>query len=190
MSTGYNTTANRFAKLAEMGEILFHTRDLANLWQIKNKNNLYTTLKRYVKKGLLFRIYKGFYSLKDIKTINPQFLGIKALNQFAYISTETVLAENGIIFQNFPVITLISSKLKKFSIGDNVYQSRQLNGKYLFNMAGIELENGFYKATTERAVADLLYFNPHYFFDGQNVINWERVKQIQKKVGLQKENHF
>lgn len=68
MSTGYkNTTNYRFARLAQTGEVLFHTSDLANLWQIRNKNTLHTTIKRYTQKGLFFRIYRGFYSLKEME---------------------------------------------------------------------------------------------------------------------------
>ena len=183
MSTGYGNTSQRFAKLAQMNESVFHARDLANLWQIKNKNTLHTTLKRYVQNGLLFRIYKGFYAIGDIKKINPFLLGVKALNGFAYVSTETVLAENGIILQSLSAITLISSKSKKFFIGENFYQARKLSDKYLFNTSGINLENGFYKASVERAAADLLYFNPHYFFDGGDMINWKKVCKIQKEIG-------
>jgi len=184
MSTGYdNITNNRFAKLAQMGEIVFHTADLANLWQIRNKNTLYTTLKRYTQKGLLFRIYRGFYSLKKIEQINPVFLGIKALNRFAYLSAESVLAKAGIISQVSSRITLISSISKKFSIKNNFYLVRKLDDKFLFNPAGIELKGGFYQATPERAVADLLYFNPRYFFDGAKIVNWKKVKEIQEELG-------
>jgi predicted transcriptional regulator of viral defense system len=117
MSTDYNnTTSGRFALLARLDEPLFHTQDLANLWKIKEKNTLYTTLKRYTQNGFLFRIYKGLYSIRPIDKIDPNLLGIEALHQFAYVSTETVLAQAGIIQQNLNYITLVSSVSKKFSI--------------------------------------------------------------------------
>ena len=85
MSTGSITqnnvkirNLNRFAALAQLGEVVFHTDDLANLWRITNKNTLYTTIKRYVAQGLLFRIHKGFYALKNPKDIDPLLLGVKA----------------------------------------------------------------------------------------------------------------
>ena len=83
-----NITAKRFKKLAQMDEDIFHTQDLANLWQINNKNNLYTTLYRYVQKGLLNRIQKGMYSLKDTKYLDPNLLGIKFLNQCRDMNNE------------------------------------------------------------------------------------------------------
>ena len=184
MSTGYdNITNNRFAQLARMGGVVFHISDLANLWQIGNKNTLHTTLRRYVQKGLLFRIYRGFYSLKEIKQIDPIILGIKALNRFAYLSAESVLFKIGIISQVSRQITLVSSVSKKFVLGNNFYFVRKLNDKFLFNPVGLKLENSYYQASVERAVADLLYFNPHYFFDGARRINWKKVKEIQKELG-------
>ena len=184
MSTGYDNVANnRFAQLGRMGEVVFHISDLANLWRITNKNTLHTTLKRYAQKGLLFRIYRGFYSLKKIEQIDPTFLGIKALNRFAYLSTESVLFRAGIISQVSSQITLVSSVSKKFSLGGHFYFVRKLNDKFLFNPTGLKLKNGFYQAGVERAAADLLYFNPRYFFDSARRIRWKKVREIQKELG-------
>jgi len=36
--------SQRFAEIAKLGEVIFHTKDSANLWQIKNTNTLHTTL--------------------------------------------------------------------------------------------------------------------------------------------------
>lgn len=169
-----------------MGEVLFHAQDVATLWGIADRNNLYTTLSRYVQRGLLFRIHKGFYSLKDIKDVNKYLLGIKYLNGFAYISTETVLAEAGIIFQTSGVITIVSGTSKKFTVGDDAqwhYQSRKLHDRYLHNTVGLLLKDGFYKATPERAVADMLHFNAKYYFDAHNRIDWNKVRDIQGAVG-------
>lgn len=171
----------RFAQLARSGEIIFHIGDLANLWQIQDQNTLHTTLKRYTQKGLLFRIYRGFYSLKPIDKLDPYLLGIKAMHKFAYISTQTVLESIGIIAQKINYITLVSSSSKRFSIGDNNYYCRQLADKFLFNSNGIIQKNGLKIATKERAIADLLYFNPRAHFDAK--IKWVDIKRIQKRIG-------
>ena len=174
---------DKFAQIARLGESIFHTQDLASLWQIKNPNTLYTLIKRYKKRRLLFGIYKGFYSLKPVDQIDQVMLGIKALHGFAYISTETVLVQSGIIQQNIHGITFISSQSKKFSVGDNHYYSRKLKDLYLFQPAGIIDEHGVKIATVERAMADLLYFNSRAYFDGEKLIDWQKVKNIQKEIG-------
>ena len=57
---------DRISEIAVRDEVVFHAHDLAILWGISDKNTLYTTLKRYTDKGLLKRIYKGLYTLKDL----------------------------------------------------------------------------------------------------------------------------
>jgi len=178
-----NTTQARFAKLARLGEQVFHIGDLANLWNISNKNTLYTTLKRYTQEGLLFRVYRGMYSIKPINKIDPYLLGVKALHKFAYISTETVLSDAGIILQKMQYITIISSESKKIVIGDIDYRSRQLDDKFLFQKNGVDIKGGVNIANVERAVADLLYFQPNFHFDNPSRIDWGKVKKIQKEMG-------
>ena len=173
----------RFAQLAKLGAIVFHIGDLAVLWQIKDRNTLHTTLKRYVQQGLLVRIYRGLYSLKPIEQIDPFLLGVKALHKYAYISAETILAQAGIIQQIIRQITLVSSQSKRFSIGGNHYYSRKLADQFLYNPIGINEGYGVKKATMERAAADLLYFNPYANFDAEKFINWRKIKYIQKQIG-------
>jgi len=178
-----NTTQRRFVEIARLGEVVFHVSDLANLWNINNSNTLYTTLKRYKQAGLIHRIQNGMYSLIPIDDLDPLLLGIKAMHKYAYISTETVLFREGIINQKPRSVTIISSVSKKFIINSNTYISRQLNDRYLFNPEGIRKSNKILTASVERAAADLLYFNAKTYFDAANLINWERVSEIQKALG-------
>ena len=169
--------------MAKLNEEVFHVDDLAALWQIKDKNTLHTTLKRYNQQKLLFRIYRGLYSIKPINKVNPFLLGVKALHAYAYISAETVISISGIITQDIRSITLISNKSKRFNIGEYDFYSRKLSERFLYNPAGIEIVNGVKTASLERAIADLLYYNPKYFFDADSNISWKKVKAIQAEVG-------
>lgn len=178
-----NQKLDKMAKIAKFGQVLYHTEDLANLWHIKNSNTLYTVIKRYIRKGLLFRVYKGFYSIKPIEELDAFLLGTKALHEYCYISAETVLSMEGIIQQNINYISFISSKSKRFSIGKNNYYSRRLKDEFLFQQEGIIEKNGVKFATVNRAIADLLYFNPNAYFDSRKFINWKGVRNIQRKVG-------
>lgn len=177
------TSKNKFAQIAKLNQTVFHAKDLANLWQIKNPNTLYTTIQRYVQKGLLFRIYKGFLAIKPLNQINPLLLGIKALHRPAYISGETILSQAGIIQQNINCVTLISSVSKKFSIGQYHYHCRCLSDKFLHQNIGIIKKNDINTATINRAIADMLYFNSKTYFDATQLINWQKVKEIQKQIG-------
>lgn len=173
----------RIDTLLKLKEKLFHTNDLALLWEISNKNTLYTTIKRYIQKGILIPIHKGFYSTIPIDQINLFKLAIGYLHQYTYVSCETVLIGEGIIFQKANYLTLISGISKKFTIANNSYFVRQLKDNYLYNDRGIDRIDGVMTASVERAIADLLYFNKNYYFDNKKKINWKRVKEIQKVIG-------
>lgn len=181
---GKNPQLSRFADIAKLGEILFHADDLANLWGIVNKNTLHITLKRYVDQGLFFRIYRGFYSLKPLSQVDPLLLGQKALHGYAYVSTETILAEKGIIQQSLHAITFVSARTKHFFIGGHQYLSRTLSDKFLYQSSGILLkEGGLRVASTERAIADMLYFNSKIHLDGAHLVDWESVRKLQEELG-------
>ena len=173
----------RIDTLLKLKEKLFHTNDLALLWGITNKNTLYTTIKRYLQKGILISVHKGFYSTIPINQIDPFKLAIGYLHRFTYVSCETVLIREGIIFQKENYLTLISSVSKKFSIVNHSYLVRQLKDSYLYYDRGIDNINGVMMANIERAVADLLYFNTEFYFDNKKKIDWKKVKKIQKEVG-------
>lgn len=171
----------RFAQLAALGEVVFHGSDLANLWQITNKNTLYTTLGRYVERKLLYRLWHGMYAIKPIEQINPLLLGIKAMHTYAYVSTETVLFQAGIISQRPTAITLISSISRRFKLSETEYSCRKLADEYLYQEIGISERDGIREASIERAAADLLYYNLRAHFDAP--LNWKKVKRIQKIIG-------
>ena len=179
MSTEYQTSNSRFQILAKLEEKIFHINDLAKLWHIENKNTLYVTIHRYASQKLIYRLYKGFYSIKPMKDLDPLLIGLKAMHQYAYISTETILAESGIIQQLIPGITMISAESRKFLIGNNEYICRKMKDISLFNPVGIEHISQVKKANVTRAVADLLYYNKMAHFDNTNPIDWHKVKEMQ-----------
>jgi predicted transcriptional regulator of viral defense system len=181
-----NITQARFANLARLGEVVFRVEDLANLWQITSKNNLHTTLKRYCQQGLIFRVFRGLYAIKPLLNVDPFVLGLRAAGEFAYLSTESTLVRDGIIQQSLARITIVGQKSQRFTLLQNEFRVRQLADQYLFNPAGIVEKDGIRLATTERAVADLLYFNPKAFFDGGGNVDWKKVRKIQAEIGYLK----
>lgn len=163
---------------------LFHTNDLALLWKITNQNTLHTTIRRYLKNKTLLPIHKGFYSVAPFTQIDPLVLGSAFLHHYAYLSTESILVKVGIVAQVIPVITFVANVSKRFKLKEVDYLARQMKSKYLYNTAGVVQKKGYHQAIPERAVADLLYYNPRYHFDNDRAIDWEKVKQIQKEVGF------
>lgn len=180
---GSSAVDARFAVLARMGEVIFHTRDAAVIWGITNVNTLHTTLSRYVRAGLLFRLQNSLYSVKPSRELDPLLVGTKAIHGFCYVSTETVLSRAGFIQQHLSHITLVSATSRHFTLAGHAFRSRRLADAYLFNETGIAREGGVLVASPARAVADMLYFNPHYYFDASAHIDWDEVHRIQEAVG-------
>ena len=170
-------------ELLQIDRKIFHTGDLAVLWDLSNKNTLYTAIKRYVQKGLLIPIYKGLYATVPLAQLNRLELGKAIIHRYTYLSTESVLVQAGVIFQTTYAYTFVSDLPKKVTVGSMSFLFRKLKQAYLNNPAGVLDQNGNFVASTERAVADMLYFNPHYHFDAPESIDFETVKTIQKEVG-------
>lgn len=177
-----NIKQNRFLSIAKLDTPIFHIDDLARIWGVNNRNTLSTSLKRYVKSGLIHRLYRGLYSIKSLTELDPFLLGAQAINDYCYLSSETILVKNGIIFQQVGYFTFIGKKTKRFKIGSYKYYCRQLKDEFLYNDIGIDKTGKFNLATLERAIADILYFNPKYHFDNPGAINWEEVNRIQAAV--------
>lgn len=176
-------TTDKIGILAQQSQKLFHTSDLRILWNITNQNTLHKTINRLIKRKVLISIQKGFYSIVPLDQINPIEIGFRAINSFNYLSTESVLAKNGIINQSPSKITFISKKSLNFVINKNYYLVRQLKTISLNNSIGINQDNqGIFIADVERAVADMLYFQPNHHFDADSLIDWKKVKNYQKQL--------
>ncbi|MFA6602142.1 MAG: hypothetical protein WCT02_04810, partial [Candidatus Paceibacterota bacterium] len=177
----------RFAKLAVLGEVVFHSGDAANIWDIKSGNTLHTTLSRYARQGLVYRLQKGLYSLKKAADLDPHLIGLKALHGPAYVSCETVLFSGSVVNQAPREITFVGGVSRRFTIAGIRFRCRKLHDRYLYNDAGIIVKNGIRRATLERAVADMLYFNPLKYFDSasSNLVDWNKVRQIAEAVGYE-----
>lgn len=177
-----NIKQNRFLIIAKLREAIFQIDDLARIWGINNRHTLLITLKRYTDTGLIYRLYRGLYSLNKAANLDPLLLGAKAINSYCYVGGETVLAKHGVIFQNVNYFTFTGSQTKRFQIADYKYYCRQLKDDFLYNDTGIDKSGEFNIASLERAVADLLYFNAHYHFDNPAAIDFGEVKKIQRAV--------
>ena len=148
-----------------MGEKIFTIQDVATIWKIENRQTLRMLLMRYVKRGILYRVWRGVYSTVDSKKINPLLLGIKILHRYAYVSCETVLFDAGLVNQRPTEITIVSNISKRFSLLGYQYRSRKMDDKALYDTTGITFRDGICIATQSRAKRDMNYFNPKKYYD-------------------------
>lgn len=174
---------NYLQRLTTQNKRVFRNSELALLWGITNRNTLHTTLTRYQTREVLYRLTRGVYSVLPINKLNPYEIGCAISGPLSYISTETVMANSGIINQSVYTITLMGSKHKEFTVNDQKYLCRFLNPNFLVNRTEILEHNGYAIASDIRAVADIKHIQPKYYIDQGNQLNKVELEKLQKEIG-------
>jgi predicted transcriptional regulator of viral defense system len=169
------------ALLAATEQAVFHIGDLATILGIANENTLRVTLHRLVRDGILHRIRRGLFSTIPIGKIHPVVLGNACLHRYAYLSTESVLRDEGYIVQSVDTITFVSGVSRRFEVCGQRFVSRRLHARFLHNQEGIIESGCCFRAQPERAIADMLYFDPWYHFD--RPVDWDAIRVLQQKIG-------
>ena len=136
--------------------------------------NLRSRVRYFTKVGKLKRLHQGIYAKAEY---NPLELANK-LYVPSYISLETVLAKEGVVFQYYERIFAVSYLTREVSIGNITIQYRQIKKDVLVNMEGIVFKECYSIASLERAFLDALFIYKNYHFDNLGVLNWERVFEL------------
>ena len=161
---------NLVAKLYQSSKTILTTKDLALVWEETNPVNLKNKIAYYAKQGVLRRLTRGVfakeqqYDLKELAT---------SIYSPSYISFETVLREAGIIFQHYDTLFVAAPWSFTKSIDGHTLTFRKLKNDVLFSPAGIKHEGNYSIATPERALLDMLYLFPNYYFDNLSSLNWD-----------------
>lgn len=173
---------NKSQSLIETPKNIFTTKDLAVVWNIQDKNTLWTTIKRYVADAKLYRIRKGLYSKLPTTKLNNYEVACALCGPLSYITLETVLCEAGAMYQDVTSTVLAGQKSQTIKVGDKVIRCKQLKPEYLVNRTGIKDMETFSQATPERAMADLLYYKPKYYLDNPLAVDQKKVQEIKREV--------
>ncbi|MEJ2600605.1 MAG: type IV toxin-antitoxin system AbiEi family antitoxin domain-containing protein [Anaerolineales bacterium] len=166
---------NYLSAILRSNKTVFSTKDIALLWNEPSTAATRVRLNYYVKKGDLYRIRKGLYA-KD-RNYNKLELATRIFTP-SYVSFETVLAQEGLIFQYYNQIFVASYLVREITVDQQTYTFRKIKTGVLINTIGIENVNETSIATKERAFLDALYVNADYQFDNLRSLNWEKVFEI------------
>ena len=161
----------------------FTLRDLGVLWGISNDKTLAVTVSRYAKRGLLYRVRKGLYSKIPPDRLDYRELGCALMGKYSYLSCESVLSNHGVINQLPSAYTFVGRFSQKVTIGGRAFICRKLSPRLLLNRVGISDLPNYSEASLARAVADMRYYSPMYYLDGETLVDQNEVKRIKGLVG-------
>jgi len=151
---------------------VFTLKDIVLLWKNDDIDSARVRLNYYVKKGRLLRLRRGVY-VKD-NNYDKLELATRIFTP-SYVSFETVLARDGLIFQYQTGITVASYLSRDIIIDKQAYSYRKIKDALLTNSTGIWQTDNRAIASKERAFLDMLYSNTHYHFDNLRSLDWEAV---------------
>ena len=171
---------NLLVLLYRSPKTVFTIKDIAILWTENNYDKLRSKIAYYVKNGGLIRLRNGIYA-KD-KNYNVRELATSLMTP-SYISFETILRDNGVIFQHYDSIFSAGSRSREIKCDGKNFLYRQLRKEILYNPMGISNDTGIAIASKERAFLDTIYLFKEYYFDNLSSMNWEVCAEI---VGIYK----
>lgn len=151
---------------------VFTLKDILLASKEANPTLLKRRLSYYVNVGGLYHIRRGFYA-KD-KNYDKLELATKIFTP-SYVSFETVLRQEGIIFQYYSTIFVASYQTKEIVCDGQTYSFKKIKDTILLNSAGIENKGNYSIASKERAFLDMLYLNKDYHFDNLAPLNFDKV---------------
>ena len=166
---------NYLTTILRSNKTVFTPKDIALLWQDSNIDAARVRLSYYVRKGDLFRIRRGVY------TKNKEYDKLELATRIftpSYVSFETVLAREGLIFQYQTNIQVASYLGREIEVDGQVYCYKKIKNTILTDSVGVEILNETSIATKERAFLDTLYTNADYYFDNLLSLDWDKVFAI------------
>lgn len=168
---------NSITTLLKSKKTVFTPKDLLLLWQINDANYLKTKIYRALTSKQLIRLKRGVYTLDE--SYNRYELANKLITP-SYVSLQTILANNGVVFQYDSRIWNIAPYNREFVVGNQKYIYRKVKDTILFDNSGIINQQNISYASPERALVDLLYLEKDFYFDNLDTIDLEKCQNIAK----------
>lgn len=154
---------------------VFSPSDLALIWGETNLTKIHDRARYYIRNKQLYSPRKGFYT-KD-KSYEKNELASKIYTP-SYISLYTVLNREGVIFQFYEGIYLLSYISRTIAVGQQKFFYRKIKDIVLSNASGIVNMDSYSIASKERAFLDMIYLSADFYFDNLNPIDWDKAFEL------------
>lgn len=150
-------------------QTVFTLKEIALLLRETNITLLKRRIHYLVTTGQMYFLRKGLYA----KTLpyDPLEAATKIYTP-SYISLETVLQQEGVIFQHYDTIFAVTYLSREIRVDKHIFCYHKLKNEILVNPAGLIQTKTHWIASKERAFLDRIYLTPHYYFDNLASMNW------------------
>lgn len=155
-------------------QTVFTLKDIALIWEEPVTDALRERVSYYVEQGELNRVRRGVYVKENYNKLE---LAVTIYTP-SYVSFETVLAKEGVVFQFYSQVFVASYLSRTIEIEERTYHYKKIKDVVLTNEVGIESKENFEIASPERAFLDVLYLNKDYHFDNLSPLDWDKVFEI------------
>jgi len=169
-----NMSKNFILKLYQQPQTVFSFTDLTLLFPQKSPKSLQNKIHYATKTNKLQNLRRGIYA-------KPNFQLFELANKIytpSYISFETVLLKEDIVFQTYQTIFLASYLTRTVSVDQQSFSFKKLKSSLLSNPQGLTLMPGYTIATKERAFLDAVYLYGDYHFDNLRPLDWNLINQL------------
>lgn len=165
-------------ELLDSSQTVFTLRDLGKIWDIENPAYLKVVLSRLNKRREIERLQRGIYV---ISRNYDKFELANKLKAPSYVSLETILQKENIVFQKYGQIIFSVSNNTLVKIIDGMkFEYSKIASEIISDPIGIEIQGGAFVASAERAICDRIYLSPNYYFDNLRSINLQKLEQISR----------
>ena len=170
------TKTNILKTLYNSPQKIFTLKELSLMFPSIEYVNLKRRLNNLTKSNQILNPKRGIYA-KDNYLI-PELAG--KIYSPSYLSLESILAKEGVIFQKYNSTFMISYVNREIKISDNLIIYKRLRNEILLNNLGIEKIDNYFAASKERAFTDAVYLYHDYHFDNLDNLNWDFVLELSK----------
>lgn len=160
--------------LFQLPQTVFSFKEISLLYPDISANNLKARLFYLVKTNKLSNLRRGIYAKQNY---NPFELGNKIYSP-SYVSLQTVLEKEGIIFQPHQTIFLISYLSREITVDNYTFNYKKIKNEITLNPAGIIHDQIFAIASKERAFLDAVFLYKDYYVDNPDCLDWNKIREL------------
>lgn len=161
-------------EIYKSNKMVFTLQDISLILRENDFDSLKSKVHYYTKRGVLRAVRRGVY-------VKPEYEVYELATRIytpSYISLETVLQKEGVIFQYYDTVFVVSYLSRNVVVDKHKISLRKIKHQILLNMEGILQKENYAIATKERAFLDTLYLYKDYHFDNVKVLDRDKIASL------------